>query len=225
LSGRLKRVAGSLFTIGVSHIMVHQYQFNEEECVDAVRQGDENAFKQLFLAYYDILCNFSWRYTRSQAASEDLVQDVFADIWKKRSNLDSQKSISIYLYQSVKNRAIDHLEHQKVVRKHQQYGDDSDQNVVFIRSTISEEWEFIKAARYAIDQLPFRAQQVYTLHREDGLTYQEIAEVMGISVKTVESQMSRALDILRDRLSKYLPIQVTEETLGKIYSLRSASEK
>src|SRR5690625_6504914 len=87
--------------------MVHQYQFNEEECVDAVRQGDENAFKQLFLAYYDILCNFSWRYTRSQAASEDLVQDVFADIWKKRSNLDSQKSISIYLYQSVKNRAID----------------------------------------------------------------------------------------------------------------------
>src|SRR5690625_7101808 len=62
------------------------------------------------------------------------------------------------------------------------------------RNTMNEEWEFIKAARYAIDELPFRAQQVYTLHREDGLTYQEIADVMEISVKTVESQMSRALD-------------------------------
>src|SRR5690625_7799962 len=81
-----------------------------------------------------------------------------------------------------------------------------------MRNSMNEEWEFIKAARYAIDELPFRAQQVYTLHREDGLTYQEIADVMEISVKTVESQMSRALDILRARLNKFLPIQVSEET-------------
>lgn len=205
--------------------MRHQYLLNEEECVDAIRRGDESAFKDLFLTFYDLLCNFSWRYTRSQAVSEDLVQDVFAEIWNKKENLDPEKAISIYLYQAVKNRAIDYLDHQKVVRNYQQNENQPDQNVVFIRSTISEEWEFIKAARYAIDELPFRAQQVYTLHREDGLTYPEIAEVMEISVKTVESQMSRALDILRDRLSKYLPIQVTEETLGKIYSLRTVSGK
>src|SRR5690625_6354756 len=188
--------------------MVHQYQFNEEECVDAVRQGDENAFKQLFLADYDILCNYSWRYARSQAASEELVQDVFADIWKKRSNLDSQKSISIHLYQSVKIRAIDHLEHQKVVRKHLQYGDDSDKNVVFIRSTISEEWEFIKAARYAIDQLPFRAQQVYTLHREDGLTYQEIAEVDRKSTRLNSSHVAISYAVFCLKKKKYYYDQI-----------------
>src|SRR5690625_6199069 len=135
--------------------MVHQYQFNEEECVDAVREGVVIAYMQLFLVYYVILCNFSWKYTRSQAASEDLVQDVFADIWKKRSNLDSQKSISIYLYQSVKNRAIDHLEHQKVVRKHQQYGDDSDQNVVFIRSTIDRKSTRLNSSHVAISYAVF----------------------------------------------------------------------
>jgi len=205
--------------------MKYKYQLNEEECVDAVRRGEESAFKKLFLTYYDLLCNFSWRYTRSKAVSEDLVQDVFVDVWNMRESLDPQKSISIYLYQAVKNKAIDHLDHQKVVRKHQLDEDQTDKNIVYIKKTMNEEWEFIRAARHAIDELPFRAQQVYTLHREDGLTYQEIAEVMDISVKTVESQMSRALDILRASLSKYLPLQVTEDTLGKIYSLKSASEK
>ena len=203
--------------------MKHKYQHNEEECVEAIRQGDENAFKNLFLTYYDLLCNFSWRFTRSKAVSEDLVQDVFADVWNIRESLDPHKTISVYLYQAVKNKALDHLDHQKVVRRHQLEEDESDKNVVYIRNTMNEEWEFIKAARYAIDELPFRAQQVYTLHREDGLTYQEIADVMEISVKTVESQMSRALDILRARLSKFLPIQVSEETLGKIYSLRTGN--
>src|SRR5690625_138932 len=205
--------------------MKYKYQLIEEECVDAVRRGDESAFKKLFLTYYGLLCNFSWRYTRSKAVSEDLVQDVFVDVWNMRESLDPQKSISIYLYQAVKNKAIDHLDHQKVVRKHQLDEDQTDKNIVYIKKTMNEEWEFIRAARHAIDELPFRAQQVYTLHREDGLTYQEIAEVMDISVKTVESQMSRALDILRASLSKYLPLQVTEDTLGKIYSLKSASEK
>src|SRR5690554_4197462 len=144
--------------------MKYKEAFNEKECVDAVRQGGETAFKQLFLTYYDILCNFCWRYTRSQAVSEDLVQDVFADVWNMRESLNSEKSISIYLYQAVKNRAIDYLDHQKVVRRHQ-LNEDPAENVVYLKKEVNEEWEFIRAACYAIDELPFRAQQVYTLHR------------------------------------------------------------
>src|SRR5690625_725730 len=110
--------------------MKYKYQLNEEECVDAVRRGEESAFKKLFLTYYDLLCNFSWRYTRSKAVSEDLVQDVFVDVWNMRESLDPQKSISIYLYQAVKNKAIDHLDHQKVVRKHQLDEDRSEERRV-----------------------------------------------------------------------------------------------
>jgi RNA polymerase sigma-70 factor, ECF subfamily len=205
--------------------MRNKDQFNEEYCVEAIQRDDEDAFKKLFLAYYDPLCNFSWRFTRSKAISEDLVQDVFTDLWNLRKTLDPRKSISVYLYQSVKNKAIDYLDHQKVVRRYQLNVEHSDRNIVQIRRPIQEEVEFIRAARKAIDELPFRAQQVYVLHREDGLTYQEIAEVMGISIKTVESQMSRALEILRTCLSKYLPLQVTEETWAKIYSIKSGTGK
>lgn len=200
---------------------------NEKECVKAIREGDEHAFKKLFLRYYDPLCNFSWRFTRSKAISEDIVQDVFSDMWNLRQSLDPQQSISVYLYQAVKNKALDHIDHQKVVRRYQSKAAHAGQNFTYIQRTIQprENAEFIKAVRQAIDDLPGRAQQVYTLHREDGLTYREIAEVMDISQKTVESQMSRALDLLRSRLNKYLPLEATEETFAKIYSIKSGTGK
>lgn len=199
----------------------------EKECVEAIRKGDEYAFKKLFLRYYDPLCNFAWRFTRSKSISEDIVQDLFSDLWNLRKSLDPQQSISVYLYQAVKNKALDHIDHQKVVRRHQSNVAQTDKNVVQMQERIhtQEEEKFIKAVRQAIDDLPQRAQQVYILHREDGLTYREIAEVMDISIKTVESQMSRALDLLRARLRKHLPDQVTDETITKIYSIKSGTGK
>lgn len=206
---------------------INNDSLNEKECVEAIRKGDEYAFKKLFLRYYDPLSNFGWRFIRSKAISEDIVQDVFSDLWDLRKSLDPQQSISVYLYQAVKNKALDHIDHQKVVRRHQSNFAHTDKNVEYMQGTIPtrEEEEFIKAARQAIDDLPQSAQQVYTLHREDGLTYREIAEVMDISIKTVESQMSRALDLLRARLRKYLPLQVTEETVARIYSIKSGTGK
>lgn len=160
--------------------MRNDESFSEKECVEAIRRDDEYAFKKLFLTYYDPLCNLIWRFTRSKAVSEDLVQDAFADLWNLRKSLDPQRAISIYLYQAVKNKAMDYLDHQKVVRKYQTNVEHTGNKVVHIniQRTVQEELVFIKAARKAIDELSFRAQQVYTLHREDGLTYQEIAEVM-----------------------------------------------
>lgn len=200
---------------------------NEKKCVEAIQRGDEYAFKKLFLRYYDPLCNFGWRFTRSKTISEDIVQDAFSDLWNLRKSLDPQQSISVYLYQAVKNKALDYIDHQQVVRRHQSNVAHTDDNVVQMQGRIhtQEEEKFIKAVRQAIDDLPQRAQQVYTLHREDGLIYREIAEVMDISIKTVESQMSRALDLLRTRLRKSLPSQVTEETVAKIYSIKSGTGK
>jgi RNA polymerase sigma-70 factor (ECF subfamily) len=146
---------------------------------------------------------------------------MFADLWNLRDTLDPGRSIRVYLYQAVKNKAFDYLEHQKVVRKYQADRQHESENVIRQDSLTEEDKKFIKAARQAIDNLPRRAQQVYILHREDGLTYREIAEVMDISKKTVESQMSRALDILRSELRDDFPEQVTERTIAKIFSIRS----
>lgn len=193
---------------------------NKKELVQGIINGKQWAFKAVFLRHYEALCNFCWRYTKSKAVSEDLVQEVFADLWDLKDTLDPDGRLKVYLYQAVKNKAYDYLAHQKVVRKYE--GDHSceQEEIVHQKKITREDKTFIKAARRAIDDLPPRAQQTYMLHREDGLTYREIAKVMDITVKTVESQMSRALDILRSRLRDKLPDQVTERTTAKIFSIR-----
>lgn len=193
---------------------------NEKEYVQGIITGEKWAFKAVFLQHYEPLCNFCWRYTRSRAISEDLVHEIFADLWDLKETLDPNKSLKVYLYQAVKNKAYDYLAHQKVVRKYQADQRHDPKKVVHQKKIIQEDKTFIKAARQAIDALPQRAQQTYVLHRQDGLTYREIAEVMGVTVKTVESQMSRALDILRNQLRNNSPEQVTERTITKIFSIR-----
>lgn len=129
--------------------MRNKDQYNEKKCVEAIRLGDASAYKKLFLTYYDPLCNFSWRFTRSKAISEDLVQDVFVDLWNLRRSLDPQKSISVYLYQAVKNKAIDYVEHQKVVRRYRGSLEHTKKNVMPLQRSIQEERAFVKAARNA----------------------------------------------------------------------------
>lgn len=194
---------------------------NEKKYLEGIINGKRWAFKAVFLHHYESLCNFCWRYTRSRAISEDLVQEVFADLWDLKNSLDPNKSLKVYLYQAVKNKSYDYIAHQKVVKKYQANQNYAPQKVVRQKKISQEDTAFIKAARQAIDALPQRAQQTYVLHREDGLTYPEIAEVMGITVKTVESQMSRALDILRSQLRNEFPDQVTERTIAKIFSIRN----
>ncbi len=194
---------------------------DEKEYLQGIINGERWAFKTVFLRHYEPLCNFCWRYTRSRAVSEDLVQEVFADLWELKETLDPDKSLKVYLYQAVKHKGYDYLAHQKVVRKYQADQSHDQQEVVHQKKITQDDTAFIKAARQAIDTLPQRAQQTYVLHRQDGLTYREIAEVMDVTVKTVESQMSRALDILRSRLCNNSPDQVTERTFTKIFSIRN----
>ncbi|SHE57812.1 RNA polymerase sigma-70 factor, ECF subfamily [Fodinibius roseus] len=193
---------------------------NEKGYVQGIINGERWAFKAIFLEHYEPLCNFCWRYTRSRAVSEDLVQEVFADLWDLKETLDPDKSLKVYLYQAVKNKGYDYVAHQKVVRKYQADQRHDQKEEVHQKMITQEDKAFIKAARQAIDALPPRAQQTYVLHRQDGLTYREIAEVMDVTVKTVESQMSRALDMLRSRLRNNSPDQVTERTIAKIFSIR-----
>jgi len=192
----------------------------KKEYVQGIINGNQRAFKAVFLRHYEPLCNFCWRYTRSKAISEDLVQEAFSDLWDLRETLDPDKKLRVYLYQAVKNKAYDYLAHQKVVRRYEADQSHGPKKVAHQKKITQEDKTFIKAARRAIADLPPRARQTYLLHREDGLTYREIAEVMDITVKTVESQMSRALDILRGRLRNDFPAQVTSRTIAKIFSIQ-----
>lgn len=175
-----------------------------KKLVRKIRKGDQEAFEQLFLEYYEPLCKFAWRYTSSIHVSEELVQDIFLIVWESRKTLDPKKNIKSFLFQSVRNKALNYINHEELARNYNKEIEWLNPSPARQTHKLDDNSEFVRAVRKAIEGLPEGAQNVYRLSRKEGLTYQEIAEVLDISQKTVESQMSRALKLLRKALSQYL---------------------
>lgn len=175
--------------------------------VKNIQKGDERAFEILFKKYYLPLTRFTWRYVNSKAIAEELIQELFANLWEKRNDweMDTEKSIRAYLYKSARNLALNQIKHQKIKEKYDIEWMSRKENPSIEFHDQNREQQIRNAIDQAIEELPARSKMTYKLHRYDGLTYPEIAEVMEVSVKTVESQMTRTLKTLRDRLSYLLP--------------------
>lgn len=176
-----------------------------QECVTLIRKGDEKAFKELFLSHYNGLCRFANSFISSPYLAEGIVQEVFASIWENRSRLDPNSNIRAYLYQSVKNKTYDWLKSQKIEHKYV-HEFKAYQISELESSPIQKEDRFTYEVQKAIDELPKRARLIFNLHKKEGLTYREIAQVMDISMKTVESQMGRALKIIRFKVAKIITL-------------------
>lgn len=190
--------------------MAYSY-FDESKSEDLlwiknIRAGDDYSFELLFKKYYLPLTRFAWRYVGSKAIAEELTQDLFTILWETRHKWETPGSVRSYLYKSVKNLSLNHLKHQSVQDKYDpEWMGQYESPEIEFRDEVREE-QIRKAIGNAIEELPPRSKMVYKLHRYDGLTYEEIADVMDISVKTVESQMTRALKTLRERLAYLLPL-------------------
>lgn len=179
---------------------------NEERWIADIQKGDEAAFERLFRTYYFDLSRFVWRYVESKAIAEGIVQEVYANIWENREQWQPVNSLKLYLYQSVKHQALDYLKHEKVRDKYDpKWMAAKKENTTLDFRDSRREQQIREAIHKEIEALPPRSKMTYKLHRYDGLTYKEIAEVMDVSVKTVESQMTRTLKRLRKRLSYLLP--------------------
>ncbi|MCW9706485.1 RNA polymerase sigma-70 factor [Fodinibius salsisoli] len=170
-----------------------------------IQKGDEHTFECLFKEYYLHLTRFAWRYVKSKAIAEELVQEVFANIWENRSTWSPAGPIKAYLYQAVKHRALDHLKHEEVRQEYDPKWMDNKEHPTIDFEDQFRRKQLRKAIKKEIEALPSRSKMTYKLHRYDGLTYKEIAQVMDVSVKTVESQMTRTLKRLRERLAYLLP--------------------
>ncbi len=173
---------------------------NNRHCwVERIRDGDEQAFEELFHAFYPRLCAFAVTYVGSYDAARDVVQDVFLKIWKRRTRWRLHTSLKSYLYQAVRNQSLNH-------RKSEQRRRDREQASRPGGAALAAEDEVLRkelgeAIWAAIDQLPPRRRRAFVLHRQHGLTYKEVAQVMGTQPKTVENQIGRALKFLRKELS------------------------
>lgn len=181
---------------------------SDEVWVERIRSGDEEAFEALFHAFYDRLVEFVRLYAVVTSMAEDLVQNIFLDIWRRREDWYPRGALKAYLYGAARNKALEHLRNRRTARhysyllKEEQFvsrdGPEAD-----LRFT-----ELEHAVRRAIEELPERRRLVFKLSRQHDLTYAEIATLLGISVNTVENQMVHAIRFLRRRLSAYSTLRL-----------------
>ncbi len=169
-----------------------------------IQEGNEQAFNKAFDLYYPRLCFFADKMLHDLDLSRSLVQQVFVDLWIKRSLLQVE-SLRSYLYQSVKNAVLDLLKHRKVEQQYILALEKIEEHELNNRI---EEAELTDRINQAIKNLPEKCREIFVLCRFEELKYAEIAEKLNISVKTVEMQMSIALKKLRNELSDYQTIQL-----------------
>ena len=156
------------------------------------------SFRAVFELHFENLCSYACTMLRDMDEAEDVVQNVFLKMWEKRDNLLITHSVRSYLFRAVHHQCLNQLDHRAIRQRHQdhslrEHGADTQPPEVF-----PEELE--GRVKAAIDGLPEQCRRIFVMSRYDELRYARIAEELGISVNTVENQISKALRVLREAL-------------------------
>jgi RNA polymerase sigma-70 factor, ECF subfamily len=177
---------------------------DDRALLDRLRSGDQAAFDSIFRTHYGHLVSFAQGLLRDRAAAEDSAQEVMLELWRRRDELVIQDSLRAYLLRATRNRSLNQLRHVKVQRNAEPHlvGEES---VTAAGDGKLAAGELRDALSAAVAELPPACREVFQLSRGQGLRYAEIASTLDISVKTVESQMGKALRHLRTRLAEWLP--------------------
>lgn len=162
---------------------------------------DSVQYKNVFDLHYEALYGYAFSILREETYTDDILQNIFIKLWQHRETVNPE-TVKAYLYTSVRNECLNHLKH-KVVKagyaQHQMSGDTGTDNNIH-----TEQKELHEKIQDLVNQLPEKCATVFYMCRQLGLSYREVADALGISVKTVENQMSKALKFLRSGLSEYL---------------------
>lgn len=181
--------------------------------IDKIKQGDTGVFEHLFHTYYTRLCVYAEGITGNEIAAEEIVGDMFVKLWERREQLSIRTSVESYLTASVHHQSVNYLKHLAVEEKYRQAvqyrldnmdmlypGDDP------LAPLITE--EITKEIERAIEELPPQCREIFCLNKFEELSYDEIAEKLGVSINTVRTQIVRAMRKLRVSLAHYLPVIV-----------------
>ena len=186
---------------------------SERALQERIRAGDESAFDTVFRSHYAHLVRMAESVVRERALAEEVAQEVMLELWRRRETLQVEQTFRAYLLRSTRNRALNHVRHQRVVAREAAIA------AIDSPSAPSAEDQLLgieleQAVRAAIDGLPKKCREVFLLSRDQGLKYAEIAVALEISVKTVEKRMGQALAELRQRLDQWLPRNVRKREVG-----------
>lgn len=173
----------------------------ERDRVEALRNGNHKAFEDLFVAYFKRVKLFICGIIKSDADAEELAQDVFVKLWTNREAINIEKPLGAYLYTIAKNKAFNFLKHKSVEQAYTDslpFHDDvaTPEEVLFAR-------EISLLVEMTVNEMPVQRRRIYILSREKGMSNNDIAEKLGISKKTVENQLSLALQELRKVVSLF----------------------
>lgn len=177
---------------------------SERDLRERIRAGDESAFDAVFRSHYPHLVRMAESIVRERALAEEIAQDVMLELWRRRESLVVEQTFRAYLIRSTRNRALNHIRHQRIVAREAAFAAlDSPSSPSAEEEVLGVELE--RAIRDAIEGLSENCREVFQLSRQSGLKYAEIASTLEISIKTVEKRMGQALSELRERLATWLP--------------------
>ncbi len=170
--------------------------------------GNDWAFEQVFKANFKGLHAYAYTIVREDAMAEEIVQNVFCRLWEKTGQLQVKESVTAYLYRSVYNESLNYLKHLKVKTAYQshskhQMSHSTEEGGASKKLMLRDLEEKLATA---LAELPQQCRTIFQMSRFEELKYQEIADKMGLSVKTVENQMGKALRLLRLKLVDFLPV-------------------
>jgi RNA polymerase sigma-70 factor (ECF subfamily) len=168
-----------------------------------IKSGDSSSYELLFQKYYHLLCLFSKRYTNNFDLSREIVQDLFVHLWENRIDLNISVSLRSYLLTAVKYNSLRRVQN----NRKQGICLDPLPDIETVEFQDNLEYaELQERLSAAIDSLPHQCQKIFKMSRYEHLKYSEIANTLGISVKTVEAQISKALRMLHEVFKEYYAI-------------------
>jgi RNA polymerase sigma-70 factor (ECF subfamily) len=177
--------------------------YTDEELLTLLQQGSRDSFEILYKKYWKQLFNSAYKRLQSREIVEELVQDIFVDLWSKREIMQINSSLQAYLFTALRYKLFSYFRSQLIRKRHVDYIlHHSEGYENFVEDQLYYE-ELARALENSVGNLPEKYRTIYRLSRNENLTYKEIAAHLNIPVDTVEKQMGKALKLLRIQLKDY----------------------
>ena len=168
-----------------------------------IKEGDIATFEMVFRQYYTPLCMYAFSITGRKDIAEEVVQDVFYNIWKERERIRIRLSLKNYLFGAVKNHSLNYKEHEEVHQRYQEQILLESHETDLSPHELLEYKELESLISKILNRMPGRRRKIFLLHRMEGKKQKEIADELAISIKTVEAEMTKAYQALRQGIEKY----------------------
>ena len=178
------------------------------QLIEGLAKGNRKAYEELFLKYYSSLVVFAQKLVNDTDMAKEIVQDTFVHFYEKRVEIKIHTSLKAHLYQSVKNRSLNYIKRENTIRAHHQLIESDLKDSQTVLNQQIEEVELEQRIFEAIKSLPDRCRDIFNKSRFEGMSNQEIADELTLSKRTVETQISKALRIIREKLHDHFLITV-----------------